>query len=98
MGKPEGWIYRPTPNDAGVAFVHTPGGAYIDVYWSDAMAIRGPVWAVNEDPAIPFTNINVYDYSAGLSTVRTADEFHAACDEWLVENRGDLGDYLEHSL
>jgi hypothetical protein len=94
--KPEGVIYRDV--DAGVAFVWS-GGPYIDIYWSDAMAIRGPQWEVNGvDAAVPFTNINVWDYGTDRARISGREEFEATCREWLEENRGNLGGYLEQSL
>lgn len=92
--EPEGMIHREL--EAGVAFVWN-GGPYIDIYWSDQMAIRGPAWEVNDDPAAPFINIGVWDYSEDRATI-TKDEFVSTCRAWLEENRGDLGGYLEQSI
>lgn len=76
---------------AGVAFFYN-GGPYIEVYWSDAMAIRGPAIPVNPDPATPFTVI-----PAPAEPVYEA-AFRLTCQRWLTENRADLGGYLESSI
>lgn len=84
--------------EAGVAFVWH-GGQDIEVYWSDAMAIRGPAIPVNgPDAAQPFETINVWSYESGWPRVSCREDFVEVCQMWLDENLGELGRYLEDSL
>ena len=88
-------IYRDEQDQ--VAFVWT-GGPYIDLHWSDALAIRGVGDAV-DDPSVPFTNINIWDYGTDTSRIPfTREALAQEAEEWLIDNRGDLGSYLEQSI
>lgn len=67
------------------------GGPYVNVYWTDAKQLR-------PTDAVPFTCFNVWDYAAGASTITGQDGLATAATEWLDNNRGDLGAYLENSI
>lgn len=67
------------------------GGPYIDLYWSES-------WERRADDATAFININVYDYELGKPTISTEPEVRARVEEWIKENRDDLGGYLEQSI
>lgn len=80
-----------------VAFVWS-GGPYIDLHWSDALAIRG-VGDNVDDPSVPFSCIGVWDYSTDTTTIPfTREALKATAEEWIEENASDLGGYLEQSL
>lgn len=100
----ESYASRTSPiiqhGDEGVTGVWS-GGPYIDIYWTSALG-HDPETRLtptdDSDPPTPFTTIGVYDYEAGKPTISTRADVAGKIAEWVEENRGDLGGWLEMSI